>query len=86
MEELETHSDEINLKIIRTIENFYSDLTRHKNHRYMSWEHCYSAFQQPPSPNDTDYLSLQLAFYLASWGMVRGSTGLLWKDYKIHEW
>lgn len=28
--------------------------------------------------------SLHLAFYLASWGMYRGSSFLLWKDYKIH--
>lgn len=36
-----------------------------------------------PNP-DYDYLSLQLAYYLASWGMLRGSSFLLWKDYKIH--
>jgi hypothetical protein len=29
-------------------------------------------------------LALNLGFYLASWGMYRGSTGLLQKDYKIH--
>lgn len=31
-----------------------------------------------------DYLALHLAFYLASWGMYRGSTFLLQKDYKVH--
>lgn len=31
-----------------------------------------------------DYLSLHLAFYLASWGMYRGSSFLLQKDYKVH--
>ena len=31
-----------------------------------------------------DYLSLQLAFYLASWGMYRGSSFLLQKDYRVH--
>jgi len=35
-----------------------------------------------PSP-DCDYLSLHLAFYLASWGMYRGSSFLLQKDYKV---
>ena len=35
-----------------------------------------------PSP-DYDYLSLHLAFYLASWGMYRGSSFLLQKDYKV---
>lgn len=29
-------------------------------------------------------MSLQLAFYLASWGMYRGSSFLLQKDYRIH--
>ena len=29
-------------------------------------------------------MSLQLAFYLASWGMYRGSLFLLQKDYKVH--
>lgn len=31
-----------------------------------------------------DYLSLQLAFYLASWGMYRGSSFLLQKYYRVH--
>lgn len=60
---------------------FYNDLIKDKNHRYKSWEHCFNAFQ---TSSDLDYLSLHLAFYLASWGMIRGSSGLLWKDYKIH--
>ena len=32
-----------------------------------------------------DYLSLHLAFYLSSWGMYRGSSFLVQKDYKIHK-
>ena len=28
---------------------------------------------------------MQLSFYLASWGMYRGSSFLLQKDYKVHE-
>lgn len=52
------------------------------NHRYLSWEHCYKAFGN--SGNSVDYLALHLAFYLASWGMYRGSTTLLQKDYKVH--
>lgn len=34
--------------------------------------------------NTFDYLALHLAFYLASWGMYRGSSFLLQKDYKVH--
>ncbi len=33
-----------------------------------------------------DYAALQLGFYLASWGMYRGSGFLLWKDYRIHRY
>jgi len=32
-----------------------------------------------------DTACLQMAFYLASWGMYRGSSFLLWKDYLIHK-
>ncbi len=31
-----------------------------------------------------DMLALHLGFYLASWGMYRGSSFLLQKDYKVH--
>lgn len=60
----------------------YIEKCNEKNHRYLSWEHCYVAFTK--SENSIDYLALHLAFYLASWGMYRGSTDLLQKDYKVH--
>lgn len=53
-----------------------------------SWMHCHNAFVSYTGRNlsdsDFDYLALQLAFYLASWGMYRGSSFLLELDYKIH--
>lgn len=51
-------------------------------HRFNSWNHCFGAFKS--GSDDVDFLALHLAFYLASWGMYRGSSGLLWKDYKVH--
>ena len=58
------------------------------NARYKSWEHCYNAFasykSQQINKEDVDNLCLHLAFYLASWGMYRGSSFLLQKDYRIH--
>ncbi len=33
-----------------------------------------------------DQACLQLAFYLARWGMLRGSSFLLFKDYKVHQY
>ena len=56
-------------------------LNSKKHERYNSWNHCYSAFK-----NETNekILSLHLGFYLASWGMYRGSSKLLQKDYLVH--
>ena len=76
--------DAIN-ELINGAKTFYADARRDKNGRSRSWEHCYRAFRDArtdPSP-DYDYLSLHLAFYLASWGMYRGSSFLLQKDYKV---
>lgn len=65
---------------------FYNEMKDDSNARYRSWEHCYWNFYHARRNRnvDADYLSLQLAFYLASWGMYRGSSFLLQKDYKIH--
>ncbi len=69
--------------MLETISDFYNQiLSDPDGHRYRSWEHCFGAFED--FDKSTDSLSLHLGFYLASWGMYRGSSGLLWKDYKIH--
>lgn len=72
--------------VIKSAEVFYKELKNDENGRYRSWEHCYYNFYKARKEDnpDLDYLSLQLAFYLASWGMYRGSSFLLQKDYKIH--
>ena len=62
---------------------FHTQLEGDENHRYKSWEHCYKYFSQEKTELDT--ACLQMAFYLASWGMYRGSSFLLWKDYLIHK-
>ena len=72
-------------ELINAAQTFYDDARANENGRSRSWEHCYRAFRDArtdPSP-DYDYLSLHLAFYLASWGMYRGSSFLLQKDYKV---
>lgn len=73
-------------KIIKTSTSFYNDLKADSNGRYRSWEYCYEKFFYARSNADADVelLSLHLAFYLASWGMYRGSSFLLQKDYRIH--
>ncbi len=72
-------------ELIDAAQTFYEDARARENGRSRSWEHCYRVFRDArtdPSP-DCDYLSLHLAFYLASWGMYRGSSFLLQKDYKV---
>ena len=73
-------------ELISAAQTFYDDARANENGRSRSWEHCYRAFRDArtdPSP-DYDYLSLHLAFYLASWGMYRGSCFIFQKDYKVH--
>ena len=73
-------------ELIDAAQTFYEDARANENGRSRSWEHCYRVFRDArtdPSP-DYDYLSLHLAFYLASWGMYRGSCFILQKDYKVH--
>lgn len=50
------------------------DLTSKHGGRELSWEYCFSYFQTFPKPTEQMELScLQLGYYLASWGMLRGS-------------
>ncbi|BCL66481.1 hypothetical protein Hhaem_01940 [Haemophilus haemolyticus] len=66
---------------------FYKELQEHTASRYRSWEYCYTQFYEArknPERANVDNLSLHLAFYLASWGMYRGSSFLLQYDYTIH--
>jgi len=59
----------------------YIKRNNQKFQRYNSWNHCYRAFG---TLEDEKLLSLHLAFYLASWGMYRGSSKLLERDYLVH--
>ena len=67
---------------LAVVERYLSGLKADPFHRYKSWDHCFEAFK---SETDTNQLALHLGFYLASWGMYRGSSGLLQKSYLIHE-
>lgn len=84
-----------------TINRFYSlisdDVSAEgsPNSRYKSWDWCHRAFlegkdrysklSEKEKSDVVDYLSLHLGFYLASWGMYRGSSFLLQRDYKTHK-
>jgi hypothetical protein len=70
------------------------DNGRGADERYASFDYCYNYFQSFKVNNNVNDLSnndnlekscLQLSFYLASWGMFRGSSYLLSKSTKYFE-
>ena len=67
--------------------DFVSDaLAGDRHHRLYSWDHSHAIWKAylEGSVSD-DHATLSLAFYLASWGMYRGSSDLLFRDYKVLE-
>lgn len=53
--------------------------------RERSWDFCFNYFQAHPEPTQNLELScLQLGYYLASWGMLRGSSYLFRKTNSRH--
>lgn len=71
---------------VKSILQSFIDLEEKEFHRFNSWRNCYQYFQNIyfKEKGDDDTAALHLGFYLASWGMYRGSTFLLQNDYKIH--
>jgi hypothetical protein len=68
------------------IQTYYGD-AGDEHHRYRSWEHCYNYFRRARQDSlvaNCDHAALQLAFYLASWGMYRGSSFLLRHAFTVH--
>jgi len=65
----------------------YRNSTDGENNRERSWDHCYKYFKATRSKKlveNIDHASLQLGFFLASWGMYRGSSFLLKYSYTVH--
>lgn len=67
---------------------------RYQIERYSSYDYCFNYFRsffesnklyELCSPKNIQMSCLQLGFYLASWGMYRGSSFLLQKSIKIYE-
>lgn len=75
----------MDLNITKYVEN-YENSQNERFTRYRSWRYCYDFFQNEFKKEriDTNLLSLNLAFFLASWGMYRGSSKLINYDYTIH--
>jgi len=65
--------------------DFFNKINQDEHDRYKSWEHCYDFFtSNRKSDTDISLFSLHLFTYLASWGMLRGSSFILQKDYLFH--
>lgn len=63
---------------------------KNPGHRFQSWENCYRFFQwlkEHPAnfQRSPEIACLQLGFYLASWGMYRGSSFLLKHSFEVHK-
>lgn len=68
-------------EVIRIYDN---ETTEHG--RYRSWEHCYAYFRAARTAGtlDREHAALHLGFFLASWGMYRGSSFLPDYTYTVH--
>ena len=74
------------------VEHFYKDVHEYET-RSNSWAQCYTHFvdlkrkydkTKSISSKEIDEACVRLGFYMASWGMYRGSSFLLQNDYKIY--
>jgi hypothetical protein len=65
------------------LKDFKNQINEDPHHRVLSWEDCYNYFH---SKNfDEELACLHLTAYLVSWGMYRGSTFLIHKNYHVHK-
>ncbi len=63
------------------VSEFMSQTKSDENHRYTSFDYCYNYFSSTEDlTKDIEKSCLMLGFYLASWGMFRGSSFLLQKN------
>lgn len=68
--------------IIGVIEKYIEIAVADKYNRYHSWDRCRDAFNGILKTSDH---ALELGFYLASWGMYRGSGGILQRNHLVHQ-
>jgi hypothetical protein len=73
------------LEISNIVEEF--NTSKNPTHRYVSYDYCYNYFykNKVDAVNNLEKSCAILGFYLASWGMMRGSSFLLQKSYKYFE-
>jgi len=82
----------MNMDISGNIRDYLRD--RSPDKRYSSFDYCYNYFHEfyeqgnieaIASSTNVQLSCLQIGFYLASWGMLRGSSFLLQKSVKHYE-
>ena len=75
------------LSLCQPIEKFHNECQLDPDGRHRSWEHCYQFFRDHRSDLQQveDTAALHLGFYLASWGMYRGSSFLLQRSHTAHK-
>jgi hypothetical protein len=75
------------MSIAERIRAYHDPVAADEHHRQRSWEHCYRYFRRVGPTRlagDRDTAALHLGFFLASWGMYRGSSFLLRYAYTVH--
>jgi len=73
--------------ISETIRAWIGTIFAEPDHRSHSWQHCHTFFQNAGQAGlrvQRDHAALHLGFYLASWGMYRGSSFLIKHSYTVH--
>lgn len=83
------NQDDLIERLVTDGKDIVEDLVKNEMSREKSWQHCYKIFKnfknKTMDEREEDLLALNLGFYLASFGMYRGSSFLINYDYKIHK-
>lgn len=71
--------------ITKIVNNFYKNIVENSEDRFASFDFCYNYFQSTEDLTmDMEKSCSMLGFYLASWGMYRGSSFILQRNMKIY--
>lgn len=74
LEEILSH-EKMKIENLEQLVIDFKNESQEKNHRYTSFDYCYNYFHPTNnSKQDIEKSCLVLGFYLASWGMFRGSS------------
>jgi hypothetical protein len=75
--------------VSKIVMKYYNESKREDSYKFKSWEYCYNYFRNCDNwqgEDEKEQAALHIAFYLASWGMCRGSSICLENDYKTHKY